>query len=231
MSTRFKDERGLTLPELLITIMLLSILMTLVVAGFVSFSRTLTDQRMAADNTSAASIAMNETTRVIRSGTLHPVTGQVEPDPVFAAIGRREVVLYSYLDTDASDPRPVKVRFWVNDRRELEETRTVGVPVSGQRGVFTYTGASTSRVIARRIVFNGSAPVFTYLDKNGAAVTVPTSGTLKADTIARKETIRSIAAVQVRFTVQTDDRGQATPATLQNTVGIPNLGVSRVEAG
>lgn len=226
-----RDERGLTLPELLITVMLLSVLMTLVVAGFVSFSRTLTDQRMAADNTSAASVAMNETTRVIRSGTVQPITGQVEPDPVFAEIGRREVVLYSYLDTNASDPRPIKVRFWVDDQRELRETRTVGVPVSGQSGVFNYAGPSTTRVIARRIVFDGSAPVFTYLDKAGVAVGLPASGTLKADTTARKETIRSIAAVQVRFTVQTDDRGQATPATLQNTVGIPNLGVSRVEAG
>ena len=39
---------------------------------------------------------------------------------------------------------------------------------------------------------------------------------------------RLIAAVKVTMTVQTDETGEAKTATLENTVGIPNLGFSRI---
>lgn len=223
-----REERGLTLPELLITIMLLSVLMTIVITVFVQFNRTFTDSRMANENTAAASIAMNEVTRVVRSGTENPVVGSAVNQPVFAEARPRKVVLQSYLDTSASDPRPVKVSFEVTPSRDLVEVRWAALPVAGNAGYFAYSSTESSRrVVARKIVLptGGEDDIFTFVDKNGAKIAVPSSGQLTQDQR------RAVVAVQVRFRVQTDERGLATPATLQNTVGIPNLGVSRVQAG
>lgn len=223
-----RDDTGLTLAELLVTIALLSVLMGVVVTTFVQFNRVYIDNRAAADNTSAASIAMNEITRVIRSGTENPIVGSTVNQPVFSEAGTRRVVMQSYLDTESADPRPVRVRFEINASRELVETRWAATPVSGASGYFTFASRPlSSRVVARRIELPSTIPneIFTYLDKNGVALVIPTSGQLT------ETQRRSVVAVQVRLTVQTDDRGQAKPATLHNTVGIPNLGVSRVQAG
>ncbi len=62
-------EAGVSLAEMMVTITLLSLLLTMLVGLVINVSRTFTENRAKNDSTNMASIAMNETTRVIRSGT------------------------------------------------------------------------------------------------------------------------------------------------------------------
>jgi len=96
-------------------------------------------------------------------------------------------------------------------------------------GYFAFNAvAASTRVVARKIVNNitGDPYLFTFYRGDGTQVLTP-SGTSSLTLDER----RQIVAVQVFMKVQADPTARAEPVTLQNTVGIPNLGVSRVGLG
>lgn len=216
-------ESGFSLIELLVTMFVLGLLSTVVVSFFVSMTTTFTRDSAATDSTNVAAIGMNEVTRVIRAGTEIPVQGQTLNNPVFVTAKNEEVTLYAYLDTDSASPTPVKIRFAVDSGRELVETRWNSYVINGSYWAFNATAAS-SRDIARLIKPHetGESWLFTYYLADGTILPVPGSGTF---TTAQ---LRSIAAVKVTMTVQADLTDRAAPVTIQNTVGIPNLGISRL---
>jgi prepilin-type N-terminal cleavage/methylation domain-containing protein len=222
-----RSESGLTLIELLVTMVILGVLSTMIVSLFANVTQTLTRDRSATDSTNVAAIGMNEVTRVIRAGTQLPKYQQTVDDPVFVLAGREDMTLYAYLDTDSANPKPVKIRFYLNAARELVEERWAAVTTANPSYWSFATASYSSRVIARTVTtYDASIPdakyVFTYYDKSGAVLTPPAAGfTSFAD-------IREIAAVQVTMRVQADITARAAPVTIQNTVGIPNLGVARV---
>lgn len=239
LSAARRDDAGLTLAEMLVTMMVTSLLMVLVVSLLTSVTRSFTRERSATDSTRAASVAMKEVTRVVRSGTEIRVAGQSLNNPVFLAATRDSVVLRSYLDTSSATPRPIVARFEVTSTGALVEKRWNAVTSSGPYWTFTglpaapyqttsayWTNAAYSRTIARDLVTvaAGGAAMFRYFDKDAVEIVPPAAGVLTVDQL------RSIAAVQVNVTVQADKTGRAKPVTLQNTVGIPNLGISRVGA-
>ncbi|NMR20161.1 prepilin-type N-terminal cleavage/methylation domain-containing protein [Cellulomonas fimi] len=219
-------ERGLSLPELLVTMFLLGLISTMVLTLVVTVNRTFTRDRAATDSSTTAAIGMNELTRVIRSGTELRVQGQPLNDPVFVAAGNESVMLYAFIDTDeAVEPEPIKVRFSINGNRELVETRWAATPVSsgGKRyWVFPASTTPTSRVVTRQIPPRaGSEPyLFTFLKEDGTAWVPPASPS--------KDQLREIVAVTLTLKVQADVTARAEPVTLANSVGIPNLGISRV---
>lgn len=228
---------GMTLAELLVTMMVLSVLTAMVAALFTSVTRSFTKDRAETDNTRIASIAMNEVTRVIRSGTEIRVANQSLNNPVFLVATGESVVLRAYLDTDSASPKPVVVRFEISSSRILVEKRWNAVPGTGPYWTFTglptaapqtassfWTGYSYQRSIARAISpqTDPGLMTFTYWTKDRVQVPVPATGTM---TDAQ---LRSIASVTVRVSVQTDLTARAKPVVIQNSVGIPNLGVSRV---
>lgn len=218
-----RDDAGFSLPELMVTIFVMGVLSAVVVSFYVAMTGAFTEDRAASDSTTTASVGMNNLTRVIRSGTTIRVQGQSLNNPVFVEAKNEELTLHAFLDTESADPKPIKVRFWINAQRELMETRWNSSRVSGAYFVFDATPAST-RVIARTVAARtGTEPwLFTYRAPDGTVQPVPTTGSF---TIAQ---LRNIASVQVRLTVQADTSLRAAPVTLQSTVGIPNIGISRV---
>jgi len=219
-------DGGVSLPELIVTMMLISVL-SLVVLGLVSsISRTFTRDRSATDSTNIAAVGMNEITRVIRSGTEIPMTGGRRP--VFIAAGAEFLEMHAFLDTSAADPQPVKVRFEVSGSRDLTEHRWFANAASEPNWTFvgTATSPSTSRVIARKISPVAAAPVFQYydsLDRDAVALVIPGSGFTATQ-------LASIVRVEVTLSVQADLTARAEPVVLTNTVGIPNLGVNLLGA-
>lgn len=226
MSARFRvarEERGLGLPELPVAILLVGILSTLVVTFYSSATRTFTTDRAATDSTMIAAVGMKELTRVIRSGTEIPVDGATLNKPVFISADSEKVVLHAYLDTDSESPQPVLVEFAVDpDSRDLIETRWTAQDAAGY-WVFPNTEPESQRPVARHIaeLADSPAPLFSFLTADGTSVSVP----MASSDIA---SLRSIVAVEVSLTVQSDPIQKASPVTLRNTVGIPNLGISRV---
>jgi type II secretory pathway pseudopilin PulG len=217
------DSTGLGLSELVVTIFILGILSTIVVGLYVNVSRTFNEDSAATDSTNVAALGMNELTRVIRAGTEIPVQGQTLNNPVFVAASNEDVTLYAYIDTGSAAPQPVKVRFYINGSRKLIETRWNSYTINTSYWAFNTT-VDTTKTVASFIKTRaaGEKYIFTYYKADGTQLVVPGTGTFTTNEL------RSIAAVQVTMTVQADLVERANPVTLQNTVGIPNLGISRV---
>jgi Flp pilus assembly pilin Flp len=220
-----RDEHGVTLVELIVASGLLAMMLVVVVTFFSAFTRTLNVDIGSTTSMTTAAIGMNEVTRVVRSGTEIPVQGQSLNLPVFIQAGNEHVLMYAFLDTSSTDPAPIKVDFAINAGRELVETRWDSYVINTSYWAFLPTAAS-ERVIARKIVARtGSEPyLFTYYDSAGNVIATDGSGNVPS------ANLRSIAAVRVALKVQADPTGHADPVQLENTVGIPNLGISRVGA-
>lgn len=228
LTARLREDKGITLAELLVTMSLLSVVLIIVITVFSGYTRAFTEDRSVTSSTTTATVGMNELTRVVRSGTENPLSGVTLNDPVFEYAGNEKIILYAYLDTDSANPKPVKVQFSINPQRELVETRWNAYASSPGYFAF-YTSAASTRVVARKILAHaGSDPwLFTFYKGDGTSKMLPSSSTASL-TLAER---RQIVAVQIRMVVQADPTARADPVALQNTVGIPNLGVSRVGLG
>ena len=217
------DESGFSLPELLVTIFVFGIASTIVVTFFINVSRTFTADRLQTESTEIAAVGMNELTRVIRAGTEIEVQGQALNNPVFVSAGNEELIIYSFLDTDSANPKPVKVRFWIDSGRVLNEQRWDSYVINND--YFAFQAVSNySRPVASLIPVRTSPDkyLFTYLNAAGVEIPVPGSGTF---TTAQ---LRTIASVKVTMIVQADLTGRSNRVQLENTVGLPNLGISRI---
>ncbi|MBN9225409.1 MAG: hypothetical protein ABS63_10075 [Microbacterium sp. SCN 70-27] len=218
-----RRDDGLSLLELVVAMGISSILIALVVSMFVSGSRAVYDQEASTLNARLASTSMNEVTRIVRAGTEIPVRGSSTNLAVFSYAGAETIVMYSFIDAEtASDPAPLKVQFARNAANELVETRWAGYHKFV--GYWDFRDASTERIIARSLMPPvASSPLFTYYDKTGARLTPASGASLTS------AQIRNIASVQVTMQVQGDQSGRVAPVQIQNMVGLPNLGVARVE--
>lgn len=227
-----RADAGTTLAELLVTIMLLGFFLTILVSLVVNISRNFTEERAAGDNIRTASLAANELTRVIRSGTEIRVAGNPLNTPVFTSVGNEALIVHAFIDTEAADPRPVRVRFYVNTladgTRELREQRFLANAASAPYWTFSST-ATSDRLLTRHVsTRTGSQPwMFTY-EKADGTVVAPTTPT---GLITDAPTLRQVARVVVTVRVQSDVTSRALPMVITNEVGIPNLGIDRVGAG
>ncbi|WP_036283959.1 PulJ/GspJ family protein [Microbacterium luticocti] len=218
------DDDGMTLIELVVAMGVFALLLTLVVSMFVSTARAFSDERGAVDNSRLASTSMNEVTRIVRAGTEIPVWGSAENDPVFVSAGAEQLTLNAFIDAGTSDdPPPVRVRFARNGQNELTETRW-----SAYHDHTTYwkfqTTSTYARLIARSLLPpDPAAPLFRYYDADGTELVPPRGGSLSVSQI------RNIASVQITMQVQGDGSGRVDPVEIRNMVGLPNLGVARVE--
>jgi len=217
-------ETGLTLIELLVAMGISSILIALIVTMFVSTSRSFSDQEGSLDNSRMASTAMNEVTRILRAGTEIPESGVAANQPVFEYAGAEKIIMRSFIDAEsASDPAPLRVQFARNGANELVETRWTAYHVNVTYWKFNTT-STYARTIARSLLAPTTAtPLFRYFDKAGTPLTPAANASL---TEAQR---RNVASVQVTMQVQADDSGRVAPVSIQNMVGMPNLGVARVE--
>lgn len=218
---RTGPDSGLSLPELLITMVLVGVLGTIILTLVSSMFRTFTRDRSATESITIAATGMNEMTRVIRSGTEVPITGGQAP--VVVAAEDEMLVLHAYLDTDSMNPEPIMVRFTVEGDRDLVEDRWNATATGPQTWSFPLPTATpaVSRVVARKISPVAAEPVFQYYDSLTSAtpMTVPVGG-------FTEEQRRTIVRIEVYLSVQADLTARAEPVVLNNTVGIPNLGIN-----
>lgn len=221
---RSRGDEGVTLVELLVALGISSLLVAMIATMFITTSRAFSDQKATIGNSQIASTAMNEVTRIIRAGTEIPVYGSSINNAVFTYAGAERIVMASFIDAESSvDPAPLQVEFSRNAANELVEQRWAAYHVHTTYWQFQTTLAS-SRTIARSLVAPvASQPLFRYLDKSGTELAPSAGASLTATQI------RNIASVQVTMQVQGDRSGRVPPVQIQNLVGLPNLGVARVE--
>lgn len=233
-------ESGFTLVELLVAIVVLAILLTIVGSLFLTSVRTVSASEATGQATGTASNAINELSRVIRSGTPNAVVGQLLPDPPFVAATTESLTMYSYVDSytgpGSTQVRPLLVQFSLDGARRLVEKRWVPstsdpgyfvfpTPVSNPTTTPVYSAPTRSALtIAGPIAATpsspaGSAPLFSYLDADGNTLTPSATGLTSTQ-------LGEVARVLVTIRVAGAASSTRPTVVLQNTVRIPNLGLT-----
>lgn len=225
-----RDDRGVSLTELLVTMMVFGILAVIV---SVVFNNTLRSVRFVSAKTSTTAdtrIAMESMSRALRVALTPP--GQVS---AFVSVAPNSVTFYSSLARGAGQTAdlPTRVTFdYVPATGCLRETQVLAVPTGVPATPLAWTGATSSKCLIRTY----TAPTFEYFDDarltqaDGSAVvplTIPAGGLTSATS---PDPLKSIASVAVSLDVQdpsvTDVRGvQARDrVTLANILAAKNAG-------
>ncbi|WP_105033362.1 prepilin-type N-terminal cleavage/methylation domain-containing protein [Cryobacterium aureum] len=208
------DQTGLSLVELLVSVVLLGVFLVMISSLYVSASRSLGSASALGANTREASNGMNAMARSIRAATANPVPSPALADPAIAEASTEALTLYAYVNLGLSTQQPVKIRLAVDAERRLVETRWSSIPQPG--GLFTFeTTARSTRVLAQTVAPTGSLPLFTFTDSAGSSLPVDVAPTVVQ--------LRSIVTVTVNLTVQTSTADARSAVTLSNTIGMPNV--------
>ena len=150
-------QRGFTLVELLIAMVLVGVVATAVYASFISGVEASSSRDLQARTQNSARGAIDEFTRDVRQA--------VSPDGIIPPV--------------AAAPTATSIELWVDNNRSLTATTATPVRVryslSGTnfvRQTLSGTTWSTEDVLASGVA-NGSTALFTSVDINGAATVIP----------------------------------------------------------
>jgi prepilin-type N-terminal cleavage/methylation domain-containing protein len=220
-----RSDDGMTITELLVAMLVLSIVTAMVVTFFATVTRTFTTDSLASSNTNVAANGMNSVTRIIRAATEIELVGETAVAPVFESVSQTGMTLYTFYDNGTAAADQVeKVTLALNTTtNSVTEVRVRGSQ-SGSKWTFTATQPMQTLATSVAPRTSSEAFLFTYLDGEGVPVNVGAGSTNRA-------LLGTIASVKVNLTVQMDGVGRAGAVNLQNTVVIPNLGISRVGHG
>lgn len=215
------DESGIGLVEFVVAILIFGIILTLVTGMFMSTTRVVNTGTSVNTSTKAASLGLNELSRALRFAASNPVSGQALDDPAFVVAKKDVLTVISYLDVDPDDPKPVKAAFTIDSAGRLIEVRYGAYEVSNGFWAFYSTPKST-RILTGALVppTASEAPLFTYLDSDNNALTMPTAGLTAAQ-------LPLVAAVKVSIKLKSDDATAGNPVAFESIIGIPNLGINR----
>lgn len=208
-------DTGLSLAELLVTIMIFAIVLTVVTGTFVSLTRV-TGQAAATDaNVHDASNGMNEIARQIRGAVNNPVPNASDA-AAFSAATTESMTFSTAVNQTGSSTQPQLVTFALATDRSLTETKTAAVAY--QTTYWQFTGTVINRTLTGPVsAASASIPVlFQYFDSTGASLTPGAAGSLSAAQLGQ------IASVKVSLSIKSTKAGD-TGVTLINTVGTPNL--------
>lgn len=217
------SERGISLVEILVTMMIFSMIMVMISGFFMGASKTITLTKGMTENTKTVSNAMSAVSRAIRAGTNNPVAGSSVPDPAFSVATSDEIVFFAYVNLSDAMERPVMYRFQI-DRTTgtLTESQWPATALPNGRWSFPAVASAPTykRVVAQTIApyTSGDHP-FTFIlaDKSE-----PTPGVGGLSLAQRQQ----IVAVRVTLSVQSSLTDDSKQVTLLNLVGMPNLGYS-----
>jgi len=150
-------QDGFTLTELLVAMVLVGVVAAAVYASFISGVEASSSRDTQARAQNDARMAIEEFTRDVRQA--------VSPDGLIAPV--------------AAAPTSTSVELWVDNNRSLTATtaspKRVRYRLSGTnfvRQVLTGTVWSAEEILAPAVA-NGSTALFTAVDVNGAATTIP----------------------------------------------------------
>jgi prepilin-type N-terminal cleavage/methylation domain-containing protein len=219
------SQAGITLVELMVAMIVFGILSAIVVSLYTATNKSVLSTSSSDQNTQAAGNVMNELTRVIRGATTNPTSGGGESSALLTATPT-VLALYSYVDSSALSPSPFLVQFTINSANgQLVEKRW---PAStDSNGIFTFDSTKTPS-LTRTFPGKLSAPVlFAYYGLNNVPLGNPVAGssaTLSPTSITKLGSdLDLVVAITVTVTSQSSTNTTIKPATLQNTVGMPNV--------
>jgi type II secretory pathway pseudopilin PulG len=234
---RLKDDQsGISLIEWIVAMFVFGIVITLIANLYVSTVNALGVAQNTNQNTRSATNAMNEAARMLRAGTDNPIqgTGVGTPppnDPAFAYARNESVLFYAFINLTGTAQKPIMVRLRV-DSGTRKFTESIWPATDLGNGYWSFPSESTTpqstRILADAIATRGTGKpwTFTYLDATNTPIAM-SSATTTTGEITSATARATIASVQVTLTVQSSLTDATHTVTLQNTVGLPNLGLNR----
>lgn len=222
-----RDERGVSLAELIVAMSVSILVLTMAGAFFVSVSRASSTTTGVDSNTRVASTTMLEVQRMFRVASNNPVASGVDTQLAFQYASPTSVRFFAYINLNStSDVQPVEVQFSLDaTKRTIVETKWNGVATDLSRTYFdfprsntpTLSNTPTSRLTLASSVVPG--PLFSYADAGGNPLVPGVAGLSATD-------LQAVRSVTVSLTVGEPDL--ARPAardnvTLTSTVAMPNL--------
>lgn len=222
------DDAGLTLVELMVAVLIFGILMSVVSSLYINTIDATSTAEGVDQNTRQASNMMDETARMIREATPNPVQGQTDSSPAFVSATNESVELYAYVNLTGTVQQPIMVQFSLSSSRELVEKTWASTSLSG--GYWSFPADTTTPATTRTLggivaPHTGGSPwLFTYLDDDGNEI-VPSSTSLSTGSVA-STSLGDVYFVEIDIVAQTGATDPTDSVTLQNTVGLSNIGDS-----
>ncbi len=211
---RAADDSGISITELLVTIMISTIVLAAVGTMFINIGLVTSNANRTIERNGIATNIMDDITNVIRTAANNPISTSIDPDPALIAATTSSLTVYSFVNTNPTQPAPTKVRFTFDASGNLVEERWTATK-SGSYWVFT--GTAVTRTVGGPVQnVTGTPAFFTYFDSSGALVT-PGSGGL---TLSQRKAISSIT---VTVQIANQPTTGTAPIELINTIGMPNL--------
>jgi Tfp pilus assembly protein FimT len=212
-------DSGLSIVELLVSMMLAALLLVLVGTTFVQLVRTTSTVTVSRESSGSASAIAAALSKVIRSASTNPVTGQQLPDPAIVSATDNALVLYSYVDTVASSPKPSKVQFTVVAGQIVEKRWATTSTKSPWLFPDTTAPANITVTYPGVYVPEASTPLFAYLDAADTPVAAASGLTATQRPL--------IASIRIAVRVRPATSSTAKAVSIVNIVGMPNVGIER----
>lgn len=244
MIRRTRGDDGSSLPELLVSMMILAVIIAATATLAIGFSRTNAQNIARQDQVDRAREATERISKTIRTAVKPNklsacVTATCDVD-AFVAAGAWSMQFYGNLDNPGNTRGPSRITYVVAtsgpDKGVLIEKvqrPDSATPTAGTG--YTYcnaeatgaTAACTSLLTVRRLATgvrtDGATPLFQYFTTGGGGMTVPATGLAAAD-------IAKVLSVELTLRVQSASPSKPGPTTYIQRVLLPNsLAVLRPE--
>jgi prepilin-type N-terminal cleavage/methylation domain-containing protein len=220
---RLSDERGLSLIEMVMTLMILSIVLAFVFASFGSLFWTTEKAEIRLQNLDEARTIINGITKGIRTATRwDPVsspfgTGNPSDATAPGLADTRELIFYANLDPAGPPAGPRRIRIYVDSSLRLMQAITRPTTACSAPFTCTYPGTPTlTRVLGYYVPSSGTIFRF-YDDSTTPAPTQLTSTPLNAADLLK------VGQIQITLTIKKPTGFNVPGTTVINQVRMPNV--------
>lgn len=237
---RLRDERGITLTEVVVVVSLLTVVLGSVTAGFISVQNAAAGASLRLQNLDEARILMDAVSRDIRTAArLTPTTspfdvgsssptGVAVPTPGFGNAApyasATEVWFFANLTltTGSPSPCPDVVHLYVDTgvSPPVLKEQTLAAAAGGTPPSCTYSGSYATRLLGKYVANTGSQPVFTYYydDLSGT----PTAFSTSLNPLSAANRLQ-ISMVGITMAIRQSTNFNVPYTTLVNRVRLPNV--------
>lgn len=210
-ASRWRDESGMSLLELVVVTSILSVILGFVLPAFSSIQRADVGNALRNENLGEARVLMGTVSKDIR--TAARISSTSSP---FLLADDREVTFYANLNLTTSCPK--RIHIYVDGISRLVEEVTD--PDAGDTPPdCEYNGTPKVRLVGRFIANTPSQPLFAfYYDLAGTPTAFTTTNTPLSAT-----NLLLVEAVAIRFSIRKGTNFVVAPTTVVNRVRLPNV--------
>ena len=210
---RSNADDGFTLIELIVTMVITAIILTMAGAFFVNISRLTSWSGADRDATGQSALALDAVRSIVRVAVNNP-TSATNTDPAILVAKPTQVQLTAYSNTSSTATAPTRILLAIDASGYLTVRRDPGTESTD--GYWSFTTSTTTTRIAGPFSLSPTTPFFTYLDTTGKVMSSAAGLTLNQR--------NTITFVRVTTTVdETNSGGQPDPVIVTSSIGMPNV--------